>query len=443
MDAYLACAGKKPVPKIKPAVPVKPCIGDLNVHVVSAREGADLKDVKVDVTGPERLYGTTDAYGNGLFSGIKCGQYTVLASKKGYTDATEKTDVKAYTTNHVEIKLKKVDVFSVSIDLPETGDSDLLTPLVFPNGGWGDSTVRFDIEIESENPSFQATRTEFQVLKNGTLIYEEKHESKFVKVGEHTWYWHGFDSNSVLDTERLMGKGLSVKVLVTKDTVTQEAEEKLDNEPEEVDWVDLTVDLTSSKVNIAVYVDCQNEGGMASSMFSKLKQLVLDGISHYWSRNITVGGQIYQVTTKAIQRTDKSEDLDLYLETGNEYVRSHNSGIIDGSIFYNKGRFPITHDADQNFKRVAAHEFGHAILEAFGGKSLSWGHKGTVGANPLKIWNFQDPLPSAPHYTSTGEIDLMKYYNGNAPPDYYVRSIAAEEDVKRLIWLARVDFDEE
>ena len=45
-------------------------------------------------------------------------------------------------------------------------------------------------------------------------------------------------------------------------------------------------------------------------------------------------------------------------------------------------------------------------------------------------------------YPASGEIDLMKYYNGSRPTNFFLRSVASETDVKSLLWLARVEFDD-
>ena len=57
------------------------------------------------------------------------------------------------------------------------------------------------------------------------------------------------------------------------------------------------------------------------------------------------------------------------------------------------------------------------------------------------LW--QQVKDSTPAYPVTGPIDLMKYYRGSAPedPDLHRRTAVAEEDMRRLIWLAQVDFD--
>ena len=44
----------------------------------------------------------------------------------------------------------------------------------------------------------------------------------------------------------------------------------------------------------------------------------------------------------------------------------------------------------------------------------------------------------ATHHAASGEIDLMKYYTGSRPLDFYSRAIAAQEDVERLINFAGI-----
>lgn len=78
-------------------------------------------------------------------------------------------------------------------------------------------------------------------------------------------------------------------------------------------------------------------------------------------------------------RKNRSIDVDLNIETGNKYARSHNSGIIDATFTYNKGFYRgMNASADRDFMLVAAHEFGHSVLDCFGGSNLSWSHKGST-----------------------------------------------------------------
>lgn len=302
---------------------------------------------------------------------------------------------------------------------------------------WRDSKVRFDVEIESDDRAFCADRTEFVVQRGGTVVFTQEFTAEKVARGDHEWRWDGFTNNGVLNTSLLMGSGLNVTVNVTKSGVTRSAAEALDNETEKVDWLDIRVELTPRTVQANVYLNFQNESGMQAATFNNLKGLVIAGINQYWSRDIRVGGTAFHVTANVVERQAHSIDVDLNYVTDSDFGRSHASGIIDTTLFYNYGFYRgNTAQADADFKETAAHEFGHTVLEESRGRGYSWGHKGT--SNPI----LQTTLSSAPTYPATGEIDLMYYYNGNRPTDYYSRIIAAEEDVKMLIWLGQVDFDE-
>ncbi|GAB1269194.1 hypothetical protein NBRC116493_24470 [Aurantivibrio infirmus] len=146
-------------------------------------------------------------------------------------------------------------------------------------------------------------------------------------------------------------------------------------------------------------------------------------------------GDVFTASVAAFDRKTNSIDVDLKIEEGVEYGRSHNSGLVDATFIYNKGMYGgMNSDADKDFMLVSAHEFGHSVLEYFGGADLSWSHKGSTH----KI--FQSVKPTTLGYPSSGEIDLMKYYdaskNAASYPEIYRRTIADEVDVKRLIWMS-------
>jgi len=165
----------------------------------------------------------------------------------------------------------------------------------------------------------------------------------------------------------------------------------------------------------------------------------INGIRHYWSRSITVDGIAFNTVVKAHNRSSKSIPVDLYIERGKKYSRSMNPADfgIDASFIYNEGafsnkRFSKT-AADDDFKQVCAHEFGHSVLMHAGGVSLSWGHKGSTNAIT------QSAKSTTPGYPAAGPVDLMKYYDydksrGMRFSSLAKRTKAAEIDVKRLIW---------
>ena len=204
------------------------------------------------------------------------------------------------------------------------------------------------------------------------------------------------------------------------------------------DWATASVNLKSRIIHVDVYIDFQ-QNSLSTADYTRLRSLAIKGIQHYWSRNIALAGNQYTVIVKVHQRKSHSIGVDLYIENSPDYARSHNTGIIDASFFYNKGVFkgnPFL--AEQDFMLVSAHEFGHSVLKYFGGIGLSWRHKGST---TLLTQTFRS---STPGYPSQGEIDLMRYYNAQKNKQFisyssiYKRTIAAESDVKRLIWLSQI-----
>ena len=75
-------------------------------------------------------------------------------------------------------------------------------------------------------------------------------------------------------------------------------------------------------------------------------------------------------------------------------------------------------------------------MGAYANRKYSWTH------NYSSTEISQQPLPGT-SYPETGEIDLMKY--AEIRPDErerWRRSVASVQDVKSLLWLARVEFNE-
>lgn len=205
------------------------------------------------------------------------------------------------------------------------------------------------------------------------------------------------------------------------------------------DWAEATINLQSYHISIDVFLNFKRNS-LKNTEYNKLKKLACDGIRQYWSRTITVNGKVFNVIVTAKHRTGGAIPVDLYIETDpNIYARSMNPHIlgIDASFVYNQGMLNAS-EADDDFKLVAAHEFGHSILMYAGGISLSWGHKGTT--NPL----LQSIKSSTPGFPSSGKIDLMKYYDWSKGRVTFRRrisdSVAMEEDIKRLIWGAKISW---
>lgn len=192
--------------------------------------------------------------------------------------------------------------------------------------------------------------------------------------------------------------------------------------------------------------------------FQDLERLALEGISYHWGRNrnhtvaknVEINSEKYEVFVNPINTQNKAmDDVSLIYNTNNDWMRSGNPGTVTGfisavgnifsreAVCYNVGyikdsngwEYVSEKHEDVIFKLTAAHEIGHEILKAFGDVYYSYGHKDTVNTVTQKI---KDGIPK---YPSTGEIDLMKYYQ-----NYYdiPRTIASKTDVLGLLWLTKI-----
>ncbi|KAL4436347.1 hypothetical protein ABPG77_009909 [Micractinium sp. CCAP 211/92] len=227
----------------------------------------------------------------------------------------------------------------------------------------------------------------------------------------------------------------------------------------DTDWIRIEEynGCSPRRVRVSIVVNFQKEGDTTSTQFDKLKQLFKKGIAENWSRTgsraVTLSnGLKYDVITQVVEDPD-GQNVELEWVESKDYERSWNGGSIaifsfDPIIYYNKGFFKENWNdargweywADYNFLETAAHEFGHSILRASppanppscvltDSQCWSFTHKGTS-----TIW--QNPLPSTPNYPATGDADLMFYWNGKRPNDFYNRTFAAEDDVRRMVGIA-------
>ncbi|MDT7831766.1 hypothetical protein RQM59_05205 [Flavobacteriaceae bacterium S356] len=390
----------------------------------------------------------------------------------------------------IEISDEVEKEIDVSISLLEKGNLDLLTPLAIDNKKKSDTekeNAHFEIEIEDS----ASEKTTIEVKNGSTTLYKEIHTTKYVALGKHNWIWDGYDSNGILDTKILKSPELKVIVSVVNKYDSASDTADLDNEEEEVDWVDVKVNRKAMTIDVELRLNLDNgdaeelddplpaglpvvPGAPASGTkpsqlrsFNKLKEMVLQGVSKYWSRDVTTPKGKYKVTTKAIQTTSKHmDDLDVNYNTNDSVSRSSNPGsvrdivsffanVVPEEITYNvewnqfvnkKGKkfwayIPPSY-ADKEFLVTAAHEIGHEILSAFASPNYSYTHKGSstlLTQTPLLV------ADGGSTYAPAGEIDLMKYFDSKATPrpaNFHTRVIAAEDDVLGLIWLSRVDFDE-
>ncbi len=170
------------------------------------------------------------------------------------------------------------------------------------------------------------------------------------------------------------------------------------------EWAHSYINLKARTIVTTVYINFQ-KSSLSITDYHRLVNLASRGIQQFWSRHIKIDGELFSVIIVVKGRVNRAVDVDLVLETGIQYARSHNSGIIDASFIYNKGFYRgMNSNADRDFMLVAAHEFGHSVLQYFGGADLSWTHKNSTNKY------LQNIKETTPGYPSSGEIDIMKYY---------------------------------
>jgi hypothetical protein len=203
-------------------------------------------------------------------------------------------------------------------------------------------------------------------------------------------------------------------------------------------WAEATVNLGTHVVNVQVNLDLK-QNKLSQQDYLRLCNLVFRGIRAYWSRPVRLRNEVFNVNVNGITKTIDAVEVDLMVENGAAYGRSHNMSIlgIDASFIYNAGFFPSPADADRDFMLTCAHEFGHSVLMEFGGIGHSWTHKGSTSI-------VQATKSTTPGYPKTGDIDLMRYYDDQKQSASFSRIIkdsrATEQDVKCLLWMSKLGF---
>lgn len=202
------------------------------------------------------------------------------------------------------------------------------------------------------------------------------------------------------------------------------------SEAKRLKWVSVVKKPRCNRYEVTVKINCHRTSSgfwfwgknrPTPSQLSRLCALIRNGINRYWSRNIKVGSATWNVRVRTIQSSSGKDVLVKYFAKNKGNTRSHNSDILKMTMKY----LSFRSDRDALFQKTAAHEIGHSYLNAARGLWYSWTHKGSSTI-------FQKVKSSSPPYPTTGEIDLMKYYNGGRLS--YSRVKAAEADVKDLIF---------
>ena len=196
--------------------------------------------------------------------------------------------------------------------------------------------------------------------------------------------------------------------------------------------------------------------------FTELKDLALKGINEFWSRNssnigkgVNLNETLFETFVDAIlDEKGMIAPKIIYFTNSEEtdFTRSHNFELHRELYYYEgytyhkqlktnktKGwKYKVEPKEIFEFKHASAHEIGHQLLFDYGkggydGRDYSYSHKQTSGPT----WVQQDPLPGT-KFPEEGEIDLMKYAEGNDPIDYFKRVILSTEDSLGLIWLSKL-----
>ncbi len=356
-----------------------------------------------------------------------------------------------------ELKVRLSDLHYELMLAP--GGNTTLTPLEIPDydeisGGQTKNKEQIDFCIRNRKKA--ADSLTLEIFDDATLIYSEKATSPFLPNGEHQWQWDGYDNNGVLDTKILKSEKLKIILIAKQNETQQKVELNLKNKAKEVEWTDVRIDRNAKAAEVMVrpsFSDGGVEGQGTPTPYSDLEKMAKDGIEHYWKRDgsrgqgigsaVTTAKGTYKVSVKAdVNVEPKAKNFPLIENLDKDLGRSTSFGIFS-KIYHNIGAWSFHRYnksyPDADFKHTAAHEFGHHILNAYGGgvviPEYSWGHKGT--SHPiLQTANPNNPIPIV------GEVDLMKYQSDeiNNYIDYWNRSVAAEQDVKGLIWLTRIKF---
>jgi hypothetical protein len=378
---------------------------------------------------------------------------------------------KSTCLNCDEIKQK----FDYRIALKPTGNY-ILTPLEVPDfeelsSGRTKNKETIDFTIMKLKPE-QADSLLIEVLDGAKVIYSTTDTASLLAAGGD-WQWDGYDSSDVLDTRALKSKNLKIRLIASKGSEQQKSELKLSAKTKKVDWVDARVDRNAKMVEITMRPGF-SDGGISGKVpagstitplsYQQLLTLAKAGIEKYWTRDGSrFGGTDVINTTKGSFAATAKADVNIkpkargfeLVEKFGAYGRS-TSVIGFAAIYHNaeywasfgSGRKFSPNQADEHFKLTSAHEFGHIILNDYGDDGSTFPkhsstHKGTSTY-------LQNRFETGFQIPRSGEIDVMHYYSkdddpinlNHGWPEYFDRSIVSEGDVKGLLWLSRVVFDD-
>lgn len=358
---------------------------------------------------------------------------------------------------------RKEEALDYSVRL-KRGGNRVLTPLAildFDELETGTTKNQEAIDFVIVNHAKITDSLKLEVLDGNRLLYTEPSTATLLPEGEHPWQWDGYDTTGVLDTRVLKSPTLKIRLTANKGSEEQVFELPLSNDAEESDWVDSRIDRNASTASVTVRPSFSDGGikgknpRLTAKTFEQLKAMAKEGIERYWSRNgrrsngidkpVTTSRGTVKVTVIAEVNTKPcAKDFPLVELLDADFGRSTSFAMFK-KIYHNAGYWnsmgwPAS-APDEDFARTSAHEFGHLVLNDYGDGGLipnySWSHKSSSTVLT------QSPVDNHPVPVS-GEIDLMHYHSSSpqSMPDYWARSIASEQDVKGLIWLSRVKFND-
>jgi hypothetical protein len=345
----------------------------------------------------------------------------------------------------------------------KSGGNRVLTPLEIPDFkelSSGSTKNKESIGFVVTRNKDEADELLIEVFDGATLLFSDIDTSGLLSGGD--WQWDGYDRSDVLDTKVLKSQDLKVRLTARNTQKEQVKEFKLSNKANEVDWVDAKVDRNAQTVEVTVRPSFSDGGisgdpipGYTPKTFGQLEAMAKQGIEMYWTRDgsrangtnssvKTAKGKFKVTVIAEVNAKPQARNFPLIENLDNSFGRS-TSLLGFQKIYHNPGWGHLNgysgSDVDALLKHTAAHEFGHLVLNEYGKSSnpdYSWTHKGTSTEYTQK------KLPGNPYPTGTAdELDLMKYYSTTPPLVAEIaRSIAATEDVKGLLWLNRIYFND-
>ncbi len=299
------------------------------------------------------------------------------------------------------------------------------------SGRRSEPRARFTFRIDEPAP-FTGKRTtllRFLLAGDDEGIREQHDDDELARTGAHVWVQDGFKGD-VFDTRRLHpGTAFSVSVFAHS-----QFGGRMGRAPaltlrgrQLTDWVEVRADRVSRVIDVEVAVHTSELDGSLGSAFQFVRQMILRGIGRFWSRTVQLtDGSSWKVNVRATEQTVGVEFQ--CMKSLWQGQRACNTGVVVAGM---PVIFPFNPDRPElDAMETAAHEFGHSVLRATMGSDFSMRHKGTST-------DWQNPRDDATDTPATGEIDLMKYFKAYHP-DYLSRTIAAQEDVLRLVSLGAV-----